>query len=70
MEVVAGLGKLRAKGLQTLGMTTNGITLSKQVCVSVCVSVCMSITTNRITLSKLVCMYPTVYIHIGGKSHV
>jgi len=31
VDVVAGLGELKAKGLETLGMTTNGITLSKQM---------------------------------------
>ena len=31
VDVVAGLGQLKAKGLETLGLTTNGITLSKQV---------------------------------------
>jgi molybdenum cofactor biosynthesis enzyme MoaA len=31
VEVVAGLGKLKERGLETLGITTNGITLSKQV---------------------------------------
>ena len=32
VDVVTGLGKLKAKGLETVGITTNGITLSKQVC--------------------------------------
>jgi len=31
VDVVAGLGQLKAKGLETLGLTTNGITLSKQM---------------------------------------
>ena len=59
VDVVAGLGELKAKGLETLGMTTNGITLSKQV-----------VAPLHIHLHVYVYVHMHIYLHVYVHMHM